>query len=68
MDVHGSVGSVSATDLVLRGDRFARRARAYSSVSTTDRLTFSPDKVFQLVPGAYNRVALNITPKSVGYR
>lgn len=67
--MHGSVGATTSTDLVIRGDRYARRARAFVSVSCdSDRVTFRPEAVFQLVPGAYNRVALNIIPKLVGLR
>jgi len=68
LDIHGSVGSIAQADLVVRGDRFARRARAYALPSPADIVSFRPDNVFQLVPGAYNRVALSISPKCVGYR
>lgn len=47
LDVHGSVGATSPVDLVVRGDRFARRARAFVSLST-DRITFKPDAAFQV--------------------
>lgn len=68
LDVHGTVGCASSADLVVRGDRYARRARAYALPSPADVVHFRPDAVFQLVPGAYNRVALTVTPKAVGYR
>lgn len=68
LDVHGNVGCASMADLVIRGDRFARRARAYALPSPADVVAFKPDTVFQLVPGAYNRVALSVSPKMVGYR
>ena len=65
LDIHSNVGSPAAIDLVVRGDRFARRARAFTSPSP-DTLSFDPHGVFQVVPGAYNRVALNCTPRSLG--
>lgn len=68
LDIHGTVGSAALADLVVRGDRFARRSRAYAMPSAADVINFKPDTVFQLVPGAYNRVALSISPKLVGYR
>lgn len=69
LDVHGSVGATTSTDLVIRGDRYARRAKAFASaLGSSDIVTFRPDSVFQLVPGAYNRVALNIISRHVGYR
>lgn len=67
LDVHGSVGAVVNNDLVVRGDRFARRVRAFAS-ATSDAVSFRPESVFQLVPGAYNRVALALVPKQVGVR
>ena len=65
LDVHGPVGSSSLLDLVVQGDKFARRARAHASY-TTDQLNFTPDAPFQLVPGAYNRVSVRFSPVSVG--
>lgn len=68
LDVHGTVGSPTTADLVLRGDKFPRRARAYASTSQTQFIRFKPENVFQLVPGAYNRVIATIQPKYVGNR
>ena len=65
--LHSSVGGSSSVDLVVRGDRFTRRAKAYSSQSL-DKTEFSPDSIFQLIPGAYNKVALQHHPKQVGTR
>ena len=65
LDVHGPVGSTSLLDLVVQGDKFARRARAHASY-TTDQLSFAPEVPFQLVPGAYNRVSVRFSPVSVG--
>ena len=65
LDVHSNVGSTAAVDLVVRGDRYARRVRAFASPSP-DAFAFSPQQVFQLVPGAYNRVAVGYTPKAIG--
>jgi hypothetical protein len=68
LDIHSNVGSAALADLVVRGDKFARRARAYALPSPADVVNFRPDSVFQLVPGAYNRVALTVSPKTVGCR
>ena len=42
--------------------------RAYSSLTAHDSLSFHPDAVFQLVPGAYNRLQVRVHPKRVGLR
>ena len=69
LDIHGTVGAPTAADLVIRGDRHPRRVRAYAStLATTQEISFKPDSVFQLVPGAYNRVLTTIIPKQLGYR
>ncbi len=68
IDLHGSVGSVVSSDLVVRGDRYPRRAKAHTSLSAADNLSFNPQTVFQLVPGAYNRVVLALSPTAVGLR
>ena len=65
--LHSSVGGSSTVDLVVRGDRFTRRAKAYSSQSL-DKTEFSPDNIFQLIPGAYNKVSLRYHPKQTGMR
>ena len=67
VDIHASLGSVSTVDLVVRGDRYARRARAYSS-HCGDRMMFKPNTTFQLVPGAFNRVAVQFSPNVAGTR
>lgn len=67
LDVHGPVGNSSAVDLVIRGDKFARRVRAHASCSH-DKVEFVPENSFQLVPGAYNRVAMRFSPRSMGTR
>jgi len=67
LDVHGPVGNSSTVDLVVRGDKFARRARAHASCSY-DKIDFAPDVPFQLVPGAYNRVAMRFSPRGMGTR
>ena len=48
--------------------RYARRVRAFSSLCAHDSLHFQPSAVFQLVPGAYNRVQVRVQPKLVGNR
>jgi hypothetical protein len=67
-DVHGCVGALVSSDLVVRGDRYARRARAYVTNSEACEVSCLPDAVFQLIPGAYNRLSLNLVSKVAGYR
>lgn len=67
LDVNSSVGSTASIDLVVRGDRFSRRARVFGS-SSLDRAIFDPSETFQLVPMAYNRVLLKYSPTSMGSR
>jgi hypothetical protein len=54
-------------DLAVRGDRFSRRAHAHSSL-TADKVAFEPKSVFQLIPGAFNRIGVRIDPHSIGCR
>ena len=67
LDVNSSVGSTASIDLVVRGDRFSRRARVFGS-NSLDRAIFDPSETFQLVPMAYNRVMLKYSPTSMGSR
>lgn len=67
LDVNASVGGNAALDLVVRGDKFARRAKAFVS-PTVDMVRFRPDTTFQIVPGAYNRVEMNYFPSQIGSR
>lgn len=67
LDVHGPIGSSSVVDLVVRGDQFPRRARAFISHSV-DNVSIAPTAGFQLTPGAYNRLAVKFVPKSLGTR
>lgn len=53
MDVHSLLGQQSPADLVVRGDRYSRKVRAFSSAPA--EVMFEPANAFQLVPGAYNR-------------
>ena len=67
VDLHASIGSVATVDLVVRGDRYARRARAFASQGS-DRITFEPKSTFQLIPGAFNRIAVQYSPRLLGSR
>lgn len=53
MDVHSLLGQQSPADLVVRGDRYTRKVKAFSSAPA--EVSFEPANAFQLVPGAYNR-------------
>jgi hypothetical protein len=67
LDVHGTVGTPTAADLVIRGDKYPRRVKAFANVLRTNNLiSFKPDSTFQLVPGAFNRVMTTILPKQPG--
>jgi hypothetical protein len=68
LDVHSMVRSPSAADLVIRGDQYPRRVRAFSTQSSAYGVAFKPENVFQLVPGAYNRVMTTVQPKVLGNR
>lgn len=67
LDVNSSVGSTATVDLVVRGDRYARRARAFVS-NSLDRVTFDPSELFQLVPQSFNRVQVKYSPAMLGSR
>jgi Ca2+-binding EF-hand superfamily protein len=67
LDVHGPIGSSSVIDLVVRGDQFPRRARAFISHSV-DNVSIAPNVGFQLTPGAYNRLAVKFVPRGLGTR
>lgn len=66
IDLNATLGGSVNIDLAVRGDRFSRRAHAHSSHRGVDKVVFEPKSVFQLVPGAFNRVGLQITSQSVG--
>jgi hypothetical protein len=71
LDLHCALGSRNSVDLVIRGDKYARRVRAFNGVSYTpcqDRIHFQPESYFQLVPGAYNRVLMAYSPRALGLR
>ena len=53
MDIHALLGQQSPADLIVRGDRYSRKVRAFSSAPA--EVAFKPNSAFQLVPGAYNR-------------
>lgn len=76
LDLHCTLGNATSLDLVVRGDRYARRSRAWHSPASTsvaggstagvDQVSLRPDIPFQLVPGAYNRVMLSYLARSLG--
>lgn len=71
LDVQSLVRSPTAADLVVRGDRYSRRVRAYAShanCTAAYSIDFKPENVFTLVPGAYNRVMTVVQPKQLGGR
>jgi nephrocystin-4 len=67
LELQGCVGNSSTVDLVIKGDRenLPRRVQAYSSASINP-VIFKPEGLFQLVPGAYNRVSLTTVLRNVG--
>jgi hypothetical protein len=71
LDLHCALGSRNSVDLVIRGDKYSRRVRAFNGVSYTpcqDHIAFQPESFFQLVPGAYNRVMMTYSPRALGTR
>lgn len=66
LDVHGTVGAVSAADLVIRGDQYPRRVQAFALPSPFFQLSFKPSVPMQLIPNAYNRILTCIQPKVSG--
>jgi hypothetical protein len=71
LDLHCPLGSRNSVDLVIRGDKYSRRVRAYSGASPSpaqDLIAFQPPSFFQLVPGAYNRVLMAYSPRALGVR
>lgn len=69
LDVHGTVGTPTVADLVIRGDKYPRRVKAYANILPSNHMiSFKPDSTFQLVPGAYNRIMATILPKQLGYQ
>ncbi|CAM9334375.1 unnamed protein product, partial [Phaeothamnion confervicola] len=62
LDAHASVGQSAPVDIVVRGDRYARRVRCFSSAPAD--VSFDPPGPFQLVPGAYNRAELRYRPRA----
>lgn len=52
LDVHATVGTANAADLVLRGDTFPRRVRAFALPTPTHALAFKPDNTFQVSDGS----------------
>ncbi|KAG5181621.1 hypothetical protein JKP88DRAFT_349186 [Tribonema minus] len=64
LDVHATLGQASAADLVVRGDRYSRRVRCFTSAPAD--CEFDPPSTFQLVSGAYNRVDMRYRPTRTG--
>jgi len=64
LDVNSSVGQSTPSELVIQGDKFARRVMLYSSNSA--EVVFDPSRAFQLVPGAFNRAACRFKMRSAG--
>jgi Ca2+-binding EF-hand superfamily protein len=64
LDVNSSVGQSTPSELVIQGDKFARRVQLYSSHPA--ECDFDPNRNFQLVPGAFNRAACRFKMRSSG--
>jgi len=62
-DIHSTLGQASSADLVLRGDRHARRVKAFASNAA--EVDFSPTSVFDLAPNLHNQVSLHWTPQGL---
>jgi len=64
LDVHASVGQSTKSELVIQGDKFARRVNLYASSAA--ECDFDPNGPFQLVPGAFNRAAVRFKMRTAG--
>ena len=64
IDAFTSVGSVSAVDLIVRGDSYKRRVRAYSSSPST--ISFLPSTVMQMSSRVSNRIVVKYAPLAIG--
>ena len=64
LDVHAPVGQSTPSDLVIQGDKFARRVQVYSSSPV--ETAFDPSRPFQLVPGAFNRATVRFKMRKAG--
>uniref|UniRef100_A0A7S1XUC6 EF-hand domain-containing protein n=1 Tax=Phaeomonas parva TaxID=124430 RepID=A0A7S1XUC6_9STRA len=60
LDLHATAGQAVTADLVVRGDSFTRRVRAYSSLPK--EVSFDQAGEFALVAGSYNRIGLRYRP------
>jgi hypothetical protein len=64
LDVNSCVGQATSSELVIQGDKFARRVQLFSS--SPAEVEFDPGRQFQLVPGAFNRAACKFKMRSAG--
>ena len=63
LDVNATLGQTRTTELVVRGDTYARRVRCYSS--HPGEAICVPNASFQLVAGAFNKFELLYRPATV---
>ncbi len=63
LDVHATLGQTRSTELVVRGDTYARRVRCYSS--HPGEVMCVPSASFQLVAGAFNKFEILYRPATL---
>ncbi|CAK4477563.1 unnamed protein product [Aphanomyces euteiches] len=56
LDLQASMGQGVRNELIIKGDTMPRRVRCYSS--QPHEVQFNPDRIFQLLPHAFNRIEL----------
>ena len=64
LDVHSTLGQAKRISLTVKGDRFSRRVQCFSS--REHESVFHPSSPFQLVSGAYNKIAMVYKPLTAG--
>ena len=66
LDAHATLGQSRTTELVIRGDTYARRVKCFST--HPGELMCVPSKSFQLVAGAFNKFEVLYRPVSLSSR
>eukprot|EP01035_Chromulina_nebulosa_P017502 gene17502-23058_t len=68
IDTVGSFGGVSKIELLVKGDRFNRRLKAFTTLESNQSISFNPKNIFNLIPGSYSKISAEILNKTFGTR
>ena len=66
VDLNAKMGQRSVCDLIVKGDRQLRKVMCYSSHPADTVCT--PGRPFQLVSGAFNKIAVAFQPRALGQK